>query len=173
LIEGVLSSIVGVLIVGGIILLIVLILRKKRKNQKKMLLTTNEQSQEQQSQNENNPEAQKEGETTDKTISQTLSTHYQAIASTHLVSTNASKSTPSIEIANKHQIPFQDIKIEKELGKGSYGKVCLGRWNRAQVALKFCKEKEGLQDFWREANLMMYKISCSKIEMIIILIVFF
>jgi predicted histidine transporter YuiF (NhaC family) len=35
LIEGVLISIVGVLIVGGIILLIVLILRKKRKSEKK------------------------------------------------------------------------------------------------------------------------------------------
>jgi type II secretory pathway pseudopilin PulG len=35
LIEGVLISIVGVLIVGGIILLIVLVLRKKRKNEKR------------------------------------------------------------------------------------------------------------------------------------------
>jgi serine/threonine protein kinase len=30
----------------------------------------------------------------------------------------------------------------------------LGRWSGAEVALKFCKEKEGLEDFWKEANLM-------------------
>jgi predicted Ser/Thr protein kinase len=48
----------------------------------------------------------------------------------------------------------EDIVVEKELGKGSYGKVCLGRWNDNPVALKFCKEKEGLDDFLKEAGLM-------------------
>jgi predicted Ser/Thr protein kinase len=61
-----------------------------------------------------------------------------------------------VESLKKHHIPFEEIEIEKELGKGSYGKVCLGRWNDAPVALKFCQKKEGLEDFLREANLTMY-----------------
>jgi hypothetical protein len=58
---------------------------------------------------------------------------------------------------SKRLISFDAIEIQKELGKGSYGRVCLGLWNGAPVALKFCKEKEGVDEFWKEANLMMYK----------------
>jgi predicted Ser/Thr protein kinase len=61
-----------------------------------------------------------------------------------------------VELMKEHHISFEDIEIEKELGKGSYGRVCSGKWNGAPVALKFCKEKEGLGDFLREANLTMY-----------------
>jgi hypothetical protein len=67
-----------------------------------------------------------------------------------------SKPLSSIELTKKYQIPFEDIEIEKELGKGSYGRVCLGRWNDTPVALKFCKEKAALDDFLKEATLMMY-----------------
>jgi predicted Ser/Thr protein kinase len=57
----------------------------------------------------------------------------------------------------KHsQIAFKDLVIEKELGEGSYGKVCFGRWNNAPVALKFCKKKEGIDDLVREVKIMMY-----------------
>jgi hypothetical protein len=66
------------------------------------------------------------------------------------------KPEPIPDSTKKYQIPFEDIEIEKELGKGSYGRVCLGRWNDAPVALKFCKEKEKLDDFLKEATLMMY-----------------
>jgi predicted Ser/Thr protein kinase/uncharacterized protein YkvS len=59
-----------------------------------------------------------------------------------------------VDRTKKYQIPFNDIEVVKELGKGSYGKVCLGRWNDNPVALKFCKEKEGLDDFLKEAGLM-------------------
>jgi predicted Ser/Thr protein kinase len=62
----------------------------------------------------------------------------------------------SIELKEKNRIPFEQIEIEKELGKGSYGKVCLAKWNGAPVALKFCKEKEGLEDFLREVALVVY-----------------
>jgi hypothetical protein len=66
------------------------------------------------------------------------------------------QSTTRTHSFSKQFIPFNTIEIQKELGKGSYGRVCLGRWNGAPVALKFCKEKEGLDEFWKEANLMMY-----------------
>jgi serine/threonine protein kinase len=57
----------------------------------------------------------------------------------------------------KHsQIPFNELVIEKKIGTGSYGKVCLGKWNTATVALKFCRKKEKLEDFMKEISVMMY-----------------
>jgi predicted Ser/Thr protein kinase len=66
------------------------------------------------------------------------------------------KSIVNTEPSNKYYIPFDEIEIQKELGKGSYGRVCLGLWNGAQVALKFCKEKERIKEFWKEVNLLMF-----------------
>jgi len=52
------------------------------------------------------------------------------------------------------QIPFEELSLEKEIGRGHYGKVCLGKWKSQSVALKFCKEKGTLEEFLREANVM-------------------
>jgi predicted Ser/Thr protein kinase len=49
--------------------------------------------------------------------------------------------SPSEILLPRSQITFNELKIEKELGEGSYGKVCVGKWNSAPVALKFCKKK--------------------------------
>jgi serine/threonine protein kinase len=63
----------------------------------------------------------------------------------------------SLQIPPTHtQIAFHEIEIQKELGEGSYGKVCLGKWNAAPVALKFCKNKKRLDDFVQELRLIMY-----------------
>jgi serine/threonine protein kinase len=51
-------------------------------------------------------------------------------------------------------ITFTELKVEKKIGTGSYGKVCLGQWNAAPVALKFCRKKGNLEDFMREIRLM-------------------
>jgi hypothetical protein len=51
-------------------------------------------------------------------------------------------------------ISFDELIIEKEIGVGSYGKVCLGRWNNSRVALKFCNEKNTKYEFLREAKIM-------------------
>jgi hypothetical protein len=57
----------------------------------------------------------------------------------------------------KHsQISYNELVVEKELGEGSYGKVCLGRWNDAPVALKFCRKKGSIEDFISECRIMMY-----------------
>jgi predicted Ser/Thr protein kinase len=53
-------------------------------------------------------------------------------------------------------ISYEELIVENEIGIGSYGKVCLGKWNNSRVALKFCKEKVSIQDFLREAKIMMY-----------------
>jgi hypothetical protein len=119
----VLISIVGVLIVGGIILLIVLILRKKQKNEKKRM---NEHQL-----NENNSKSQTL-ESTNRTSStkdlkdneilikkfatqEKVETNYKPIRVNSQTQPLKGSSTHSpIELANKHQIPFQDITIEKE-----------------------------------------------------------
>jgi hypothetical protein len=62
--------------------------------------------------------------------------------------------TSGVDTMKRNQIPFVDLEIEKELDKGSYGRVCLGRWNDTIVALKFCKETEGIDDFIKEAYFM-------------------
>jgi predicted Ser/Thr protein kinase len=67
------------------------------------------------------------------------------------MSVSCSESHSSI----KHsQISFADLVVEKEIGEGSFGKVCLGKWNSALVALKFCRKKGNIEDFMREAQIM-------------------
>jgi len=44
------------------------------------------------------------------------------------------------------------------LGEGGYGKVCVGKWRAAPVALKFCKNKGKLDEFINEIKLMLYAI---------------
>jgi predicted Ser/Thr protein kinase len=83
---------------------------------------------------------------------------YQALNTqirTYFPIAQTEQSALNTEIANKYAIPFEEIAIQKELGNGSYGRVCLGLWNGAPVALKFCKEREKLDDFWKEFNLVM------------------
>jgi predicted Ser/Thr protein kinase len=54
----------------------------------------------------------------------------------------------------RSQIPFSDIVVEKELAEGSLGRVCYGQWKHAPVALKFCRNKKGINDFLREIQIL-------------------
>jgi serine/threonine protein kinase len=72
---------------------------------------------------------------------------------------------------SRSQISFNELIVEKEIGEGSYGKVCLGRWNDAPVALKFCNKKTNLDDFLSEIKIMMYVIIIIVILNLMILIV--
>jgi predicted Ser/Thr protein kinase len=56
------------------------------------------------------------------------------------------------------QISFNELIVGKEIGEGSYGQVCLGRWNDAPVALKFCRNKSKIDDFLSEIRIMMYVV---------------
>jgi hypothetical protein len=53
------------------------------------------------------------------------------------------------------QIPLNELKIGNEIGQGTYGRVCVGKWQKYRVALKFCQNKGTMDEFLREANLMM------------------
>jgi hypothetical protein len=70
--------------------------------------------------------------------------------------TNPTNFNQNRKLLQRSQISFNQIAVEKELGEGSYGKVFLGKWNSAPVALKFCKKKNKIEDFMREIKLMMY-----------------
>jgi len=60
-----------------------------------------------------------------------------------------------ISLLNRSQVAFTELKVERKIGMGSYGKVCLGKWNAAPVALRFCRKKGNVEDFMREMQLMM------------------
>lgn len=47
------------------------------------------------------------------------------------------------------------LKVEKELGSGSFGKVYVGKWRQTKVAMKFCNVPGKLDEFVQEASLMM------------------
>jgi predicted Ser/Thr protein kinase len=64
----------------------------------------------------------------------------------------------------RSQIAFSELTIEKLIGEGTYGKVCVGKWNGAPVALKFCKKKGSVEDFMKEVKLMLYVSICSFIS---------
>lgn len=55
------------------------------------------------------------------------------------------------------EIPFNEIAVQKELGKGAYGVVYEGKWRNQTVAMKRIMGEltnEQLQDFLSEAELM-------------------
>jgi predicted Ser/Thr protein kinase len=56
----------------------------------------------------------------------------------------------------KQKIPFNELKIEKEIGSGNYGKVYLGKWKEIPVALKFCEVEGNADEFLSEINIQMY-----------------
>jgi hypothetical protein len=51
--------------------------------------------------------------------------------------------------------PSSSLKLERELGAGSFGKVYVGKWQQTQVAFKFCNVPSKMDEFLREAALMM------------------
>jgi predicted Ser/Thr protein kinase len=87
-------------------------------------------------------------------ISAKLNSHRKSITATEIETPPNTR----LQESTKYQISFYDIEVEKQLGGGSYGTVYLGRWNNAPVALKFCKKQTQINEFLKEAQLMMYAI---------------
>ena len=53
------------------------------------------------------------------------------------------------------EISLNELEIGSEIGSGTYGRVCVGKWkNKYRVALKFCQNRGKIDEFMREANLM-------------------
>jgi serine/threonine protein kinase len=54
------------------------------------------------------------------------------------------------------EIPLNKLEIGSEIGSGTYGRVCVGKWkkNKYRVALKFCQNRGKIDEFMREPDLM-------------------
>jgi predicted Ser/Thr protein kinase len=59
----------------------------------------------------------------------------------------------------RFRISINHLKIGREIGRGKYGRVCSGVWGNINVALKFCKERDNIEDFIKEVKIVMYKYS--------------
>jgi len=62
--------------------------------------------------------------------------------------------TETLKGLSPGQISFSELEIDKEIGMGCYGRVCVGKWKKYRVALKFCHNRGKMDEFMREANLM-------------------
>jgi serine/threonine protein kinase len=63
--------------------------------------------------------------------------------------------TETLKKLSPSEIPLNELEIGSEVGSGRYGRVCVGKWkNKYRVALKFCQNRGKIDEFMREANLM-------------------
>jgi predicted Ser/Thr protein kinase len=141
LISGLIGGIVGILLVVGGIVVLVILLRKKRK-QKKSTQTANDEETKPVESDENGAMLESPRQTVilESDITTTLA-YRQTL-------TETSKSL------SPGQIPLKELEIGREIGNGNYGSVCVGKWKKYRVALKFCQNKGKMDEFLREANLM-------------------
>jgi len=60
-------------------------------------------------------------------------------------------------IEERLRIPFSEVIVDQEIGRGSFGTVYKGRWEGVQVAIKVCStvEQKQLNEFITEAKLML------------------
>jgi serine/threonine protein kinase len=80
-----------------------------------------------------------------------------SVIQTDINTTPISTYQPGIETLKSltpTQIPLNELEIRKEIGQGTYGRVCVGKWKKYRVALKFCQSRGKMDEFMREANLM-------------------
>jgi hypothetical protein len=49
--------------------------------------------------------------------------------------------TETLKGLSPSEIPLNELEIENEIGSGTYGRVCIGKWkkNKYRVTLKFCQ----------------------------------
>jgi serine/threonine protein kinase len=62
--------------------------------------------------------------------------------------------TETLKSLTPGQIPFNELEIRRQIGNGNYGRICVGKWKKYRVALKFCQNRGKMDEFMREANLM-------------------
>jgi type II secretory pathway pseudopilin PulG len=157
------------IIAAAIFLLIFLIRRNKKKKQKAIYQSEQQQTQQEQQSVQLPPEQEQQLQTVQlppEQEQQQLKTRLSFAANSlrdsfvanslgdSLVSTMRSMRGGQETVLKHSQIAFNELVIEKDIGTGSYGKVCLGRWNHAPVALKFCRKKENIDDLAREVSIM-------------------
>jgi serine/threonine protein kinase len=73
---------------------------------------------------------------------------------TNITTTTYQPGTETLKELSSGQIPLNELEIGKEIGEGRFGRVCVGKWKKYRVALKFCQNRGQMDEFMREANLM-------------------
>jgi hypothetical protein len=136
IVVGVIALLIGI---GVIIFVILFIKRKKQKNRH------NVQS------NEKYPKNEERGtfvlESAAMTIISSDDMNMTSVTSCRSGEETLRRLSPS-------QISINELEIRKEIGEGTYGRVCVGKWKKYRVALKFCHNGGKIDEFMREANLM-------------------
>jgi mitogen-activated protein kinase kinase kinase 9 len=132
---------VAALIVAAIILLIVF-LRKKRKNKKSKTEKDIEQG------------AVKDEKHETVVLENVPNTVMLTETNTTLTTYQPGTGTETLKSLTPGQIPFNELEIGNDIGEGNCGRVCVGKWKKYRVALKFCQNRGKMEEFLREANLM-------------------
>jgi hypothetical protein len=136
---GIVVGIVTVLLGVGLVVFLLLFIKRRRR--KKSTRYSNDYSK---TQNE----------------SRTVVIESEVKTMTHVNEANAATDstyqpgTETLKSLTPGQIPLNELEISKEIGQGTYGRVCVGKWKKYRVALKFCQNKGKMDEFLREANLM-------------------
>jgi predicted Ser/Thr protein kinase len=142
LVGGLIGGVVGTLLVVSGIVVLVILLRKKRK-QKKSTQTVYEDD-------KTKPIEFDEKDATLESRRQTVTLE----SDTTTMSTYTQTVTETLKSLTPGQIPLNELEIGREIGNGNYGRVCVGKWKKYRVALKFCQNRGKMDEFMREANLM-------------------
>jgi len=144
------GSIVGTLLVGGGIVVLVRFLRRKRKQKKSTQIANKDDKTKQIKSVENGVTLESRRQTVTLESDNTVTLTY------------AQTVTETLKSLTPGQIPLNELEIGREIGQGNYGRVCVGKWKKYRVALKFCQNRGKLDEFMREANLMIIITATSK-----------
>ena len=66
-------------------------------------------------------------------------------------------SNDTLRHVDKYSIHYEELHFIKKIGKGSFGKVYLGEWEKMTVAVKICStmDTNQINEFLEEAKMMM------------------
>jgi len=134
------GSLIGALLLVGGIFVLLLLLRKKRKNKKLK--------------NDRNNEDFLIKTQRKATVVLESGTNTVTSNETNTTMTIYQSRTETLKRLTDFQIPFNELETGKEIGEGTYGRVCIGKWKKYRVAVKFCQNRGKMEEFMREANLM-------------------
>jgi hypothetical protein len=136
-----LLSALAALIIAMIV--VILVVRKKRKKKK---------SKKNQQGNENESRTKQRNGTT--VLENDMSTIISSTETQTTVPSTYRLGTETLKSLTPGQIPLNELEIGTEIGNGNYGRVCVGKWKKYRVALKFCQNRGKMDEFMREVNLM-------------------
>jgi len=134
---GIVLGIVALLIGTGVVILLLIIKRQKKRRKQRH--------------SENTPSINYQSETV---VIDSVRTAVTIDTSNITIQATLQPGTETLKSLSPLQIPLSELETGKEIGEGTYGRVCVGKWKKYRVALKFCQNRGKMAEFLREANLM-------------------